>query len=246
MAPLKERLDKAVVERGLAQSRARARSLILGGKVLVDDRPVTKAGALVADSSAIRLKGEDIPFVSRGGVKLDAALEHFGVDLRGTLCMDVGASTGGFTHVMLLRGASQVWSVDVGYGQFDWGLRNDPRVVLMERTNIRNLEPEAVPEPMDFAAVDVSFISLRLVLPRVAAFLRPGGEVLALVKPQFEVGRGEVGKGGIVREEAKQLAAVEDVSRAARGAGFERLGVMESPIRGQKGNKEYILHLKRS
>lgn len=241
---VKDRLDKAVCERGLAQSRERARALILEGRVLVDDVPVTKAGSLVAEGARIVLRGEDIPYVSRGGLKLKAALDHFGISLSGKVCMDIGASTGGFTDCMLQEGAARVYAVDVGYGQFHWRLRNDPRVVLLERTNIRRLQRDRVPEEMAFVSVDVSFISLGLVLPRAREFMKPGGEAVALIKPQFEVGRGEVGKGGVVREEEKRLSAVQDVSLAAAGAGLRNEGWMECPVRGQKGNVEYLMYLR--
>lgn len=241
---MKARLDRVLFERGLAGSRERARALILGGRVLVNRRPVTKAGSIVEEAAEIVLKGTDIPYVSRGGLKLKAALDRFGIVLEGKVAMDVGASTGGFTDCMLKEGAEKVYAVDVGYGQFDWSLRNDPRVVLLERTNIRHLNKERVPEEVDFASVDVSFISLRLVLPRVREFLKPGGEAVALVKPQFEVGRAEVGKGGIVRDEARRLEAVEAVRAGAGDCGFRAAGAMESPVRGQKGNVEYLLYLK--
>jgi 23S rRNA (cytidine1920-2'-O)/16S rRNA (cytidine1409-2'-O)-methyltransferase len=241
---MKARLDRVLCERGLAGSRERAKALILGGRVLVNRLPVTKAGSMVEEAADIVLKGSDIPYVSRGGLKLKAALDRFGIVLEGKAVMDVGASTGGFTDCMLKEGAGKVYAVDVGYGQFDWKLRNDPRVVLLERTNIRRLEKERVPEEVDFASVDVSFISLRLVLPRVREFLKPGGEAVALVKPQFEVGRGDVGKGGIIRDEARRLQAVEAVKAGAEDCGFRAVGAMESPVRGQKGNVEYLLYLK--
>jgi 23S rRNA (cytidine1920-2'-O)/16S rRNA (cytidine1409-2'-O)-methyltransferase len=241
---MKARLDRVMVERKLAPSRERARALILEGKVLVNRMPVTKAGALVNENVDITLRGGGIPYVSRGGLKLKAALERFGISLEGKTCMDVGASTGGFTDCMLREGARKVYAVDVGYGQFDWGLRNDSRVVLLERTNIRHLERERIDEGIDFAAIDVSFISLRLVVPRMREFMGPRGEVVALVKPQFEVGRGEVGKGGVVRDEEKRLAAVDSVSAALEAVGLCAAGVMESPVRGQKGNVEYLIYLK--
>lgn len=231
-------------ERRLAPSRERARALILEGKVLVNRMPVTKAGALVNEDVDITLRGSDIPYVSRGGLKLKAAIERFGISLKGKTCMDVGASTGGFTDCMLKEGARRVYAVDVGYGQFDWGLRGDPRVVLLERTNIRHMERERIEEHIDFAAIDVSFISLRLVVPRVREFLGTRGEVVALVKPQFEVGRGEVGKGGVVRDEEKRLAAVESVTVALEAEGLYTTGIMESPVKGQKGNIEYFVYLK--
>ena len=241
---MKQRLDKVILERGLVKSRERARALIMEGKVLVEDRPITKAGSMVETASSITLKEKDIPYVSRGGVKLAAALEHFGIVLEGKTVMDVGASTGGFTDCMLGMGAARVYGIDVGYGQFDYRLRQDPRVVLLERTNIRHLERQAIPEEMDFAAVDVSFISLKLVLPKVREFLRPGGGILALVKPQFEATKKDVGKGGIVRDEEKRQRAVESVEKAARDCGLRPVGVMQSPIRGRKGNVEYFIHMK--
>lgn len=239
------RLDLALVERGLVDSRQRAKALILGGKVLVDGMPATKAGAMVAASAEIVLRGEDIPFVSRGGLKLEGALDNFGLDPAGMVAMDVGASTGGFTDCLLQRGAAKVYAIDVGYGQFDWKLRNDPRVVLVERTNIRHMDNSVVPEPVDLAVIDVSFISLRLVLPKVFELLRkPGGQVVALVKPQFEVGRSDVGKGGIVRDDSKRREALEDVKSYVTTMGMNVLGQMESPIKGQKGNIEYLIHAK--
>lgn len=242
---MKERLDKLLVQRGLASSRERARALIMEGKVLVDGRPVTKAGALVGDASSVSLKEPDIPYVSRGGLKLKAAVEHFGIGLKGKTVMDVGASTGGFTDYMLSQGARKVYAIDVGYGQFDWGLRQDPRVVLLERTNIRYLDRERIPEEVDLASVDVSFISLMNVIPRVTEFLRPGGEIIALVKPQFEVGKEEVGKGGVVREEEKRLKAVSSLREFFDKHGLVTVGTMESPVKGQKGNVEYFIYLKK-
>lgn len=242
---MKERLDILLVEKGMVPSRERARALIMEGNVLVGGAPVTKAGAMVDDHSHIELRGEDIPYVSRGGLKLAAAIEHFGMDLRGITAMDVGSSTGGFTDCMLQRGAQRVYSVDVGYGQLSWSLRNDPRVALLERTNIRHLERQKVPDAIDLAAIDVSFISLIKVLPKVMEFLGEYGMILALVKPQFEVGKGEVGKGGIVREEEKRTAALGSVREFAEGLGLKCLGVFESPVRGQKGNIEYFLYLRR-
>ena len=241
----KERLDRVLLDKGLAASRERARALIMEGKVLVGGAAVTKAGSMVEESASITLKEPDIPYVSRGGLKLEAAAERFGIDFAGKTAMDVGASTGGFTDLMLKRGARRVYAIDVGYGQFDWRLRQDPRVVLFEKTNIRHLERDAIPEDIDIATVDVSFISLKLVIPKVMEFLRPGGEIAALIKPQFEAGRLEVGKGGIVRDEAARLRAVESVREAMRELGLEELGVMESPIKGQKGNIEYLIYLRK-
>jgi len=229
------------MERGLASSRERARALIMEGKVLVDNRPATKAGEMVSAEAGIGLRGGDIPYVSRGGLKLEAALEHFSIDLQGLTVIDVGSSTGGFTDCMLQRGAHKAYCIDVGYGQLAWSLRNDPRIALLERTNIRHLERERIPDSVDLATIDLSFISLTKVLEKVAEFLRGGGLILALVKPQFEVGKGEVGKGGIVRDEEKRIATVNSVRDFAEALGLETIGVFESPVPGQKGNREYFL-----
>jgi 23S rRNA (cytidine1920-2'-O)/16S rRNA (cytidine1409-2'-O)-methyltransferase len=242
--PHKIRLDQILVSRGLADTRARAQALILAGRVLVDGQPVTKAGALVAADAEIFLKPAPHQYVSRGGEKLAGALDHFGVDPAGKACLDAGASTGGFTHVLLLRGAAKVYAVDVGYGQLDPLVRNDPRVVVLERTNIRLLPKEAIPEPVDLVTLDLSFISLTLVLPKIREFLAPGGAILALVKPQFEVGKGKVGKGGVVRDPALQQEAVEKVALAARDLGLAPGPAFPSPLKGPKGNQEYFLLLK--
>ena len=243
---IKERLDKVLVDRGLVKSRERAKALIMEGNVLVDGTVVTKAGNLVDETSAIVLKEKECPYVGRGGLKLEAALEHFGIDPAGMVAMDVGCSTGGFTDCLLKKNAGKVYAIDVGYGQIDWSLRNDLRVVLLEKTNIRYLEKKMVPELVDIAVVDVSFISLLKVLPRVFEFLGSKGKVLALVKPQFEAGKGMVGKGGIVKDESIRLSAVDGVSKAAQETGFQTLGIFESPVRGQKGNIEYFIYLGRS
>ncbi len=242
---VKERLDVLLVERGIASSRERARAMIMEGNVLVSGVPLTKAGMMVDTDSSLELKGGDIPYVSRGGLKLEAALAHFGLDIRDAVAMDVGSSTGGFTDCMLQKGARRVYCVDVGYGQLSWSLRNDQRVVLLERTNIRHLERERVPEVIDLVTIDVSFISLRKVMPRVMEFIGENGRILALVKPQFEVGRGEVGKGGIVRDEEKRTGAVNSIREFAQGLGLKTLGVFQSPVPGQKGNIEYFLYLGR-
>ena len=242
---MKDRLDKIMVDTGLVKSRERARALIMEGNVLVDGSPVTKAGAMINSASSITLKSEDIPYVSRGGLKLKAAIDFFNVALKDKTAMDVGASTGGFTDCMLQMGAKKVYCIDVGYGQIAWSLRNDPRVILLERTNIRHLERKRIPDIIDIATIDVSFISLTKVIPKVLEFLKENGEILALVKPQFEVGKGEVGKGGIVREEEKRLAAVASVRAEIETAGLHTIGVFESPVRGQKGNIEYFLYLKK-
>jgi len=242
---MKERLDKILVDRGIVKSRERARALIMEGNVLVDNAPVTKAGAMINPDSSITLKSEDIPYVSRGGLKLEAAIKHFNIPLENKIAMDVGSSTGGFTDCMLQRGVKKVYCIDVGYGQLAWSLRNDLRIILLERTNIRHLEREKVPDMIDIATIDASFISLTKVIPKVLEFLKDGGEILALVKPQFEVGKGEVGKGGIVREEEKRLAAVDSVKTETERIGLQTIGVFESPIAGQKGNIEYFLYLKK-
>jgi 23S rRNA (cytidine1920-2'-O)/16S rRNA (cytidine1409-2'-O)-methyltransferase len=241
----KERLDKLLVDRDLVKSRDRAKALIMEGHVLVDGAVVTKAGNLVGAGSEIVLKEKECPYVGRGGLKLEAALRHFGINPEGMIAMDVGCSTGGFTDCLLKNNARRVYAIDVGYGQLDWSLRNDPRVVLLEKTNIRYLPEEAVDEPIDIAVVDVSFISLLKVLPAVLGFLSAEGKILALVKPQFEVGKGMVGKGGIVRDEARRYSAVESVRQGACEIGLHERGVFESPVRGQKGNKEYFIYLEK-
>ena len=225
----------------MADSRAKAQALILAGRVLVDGRLVDKAGTLVPADAEIVLKEPASPYVSRGGDKLAAALDHFGVDPRGKVCLDAGASTGGFSQVLLLRGATRVYAVDVGYGQLDPIVRNDARVVVLERTNLRSLPKEAIPEPVELATLDLSFISLTLVLPKLLEFLSPGGEILALVKPQFEVGKEKVGKGGVVRDPVLQQEAVAKVAAAARHLGLWVSKAFPSPLKGPKGNQEYFL-----
>jgi len=232
------------VARGLAQSRARAQALILAGRVQVEGLAQPKAGALVPEAAHITLK-ESPPFVSRGGEKLAGALDHFAVSPAGQVALDTGASTGGFTHVLLTRGARRVYAVDVGYGQLDAGLRNDPRVVVLDRLNIRYLPPTAIPEPIDLATLDLSFISLTLVLAKILDFLAPGGAIVALVKPQFEVGKGQVGKGGVVRDPQLQQAAVARVAAAAAALGLRVSPAFPSPLKGPKGNQEYFLYLTR-
>jgi len=241
----KERLDKVLVDRGLVQSRERARAMILAGKVVVGDHAVSKAGTMIDLEAEIRLKGDDIPYVSRGGLKLAGGLDAFGLDVKGRVAIDVGASTGGFTDCLLQRGAARVYAVDVGYGQLAWSLREDPRVVNMERTNIRHLTPDDIPERPSLAVIDASFISLEKVLPPTLSLLKEAGEVVALIKPQFEVGRGEVGKGGVVRDERKHQEVVENVRTFVEGLGCRVLGIAESPIKGPKGNREFLIHLSR-
>jgi 23S rRNA (cytidine1920-2'-O)/16S rRNA (cytidine1409-2'-O)-methyltransferase len=221
------------------------RLLVMAGAVLVEDRPVTKPGALVPGSATVRLRKPDLPYVSRGGEKLAGALDAFGIDVRGAVALDVGASTGGFTDCLLQRGARRVLAVDVGYGQLAWRLRTDPRVVVLERTNARSLTPESLPEPADLAVVDVSFISLARVLPAIAVCVSPGRAIVALVKPQFEVGRGRVGKGGVVRDAAARAAAVAGVRAAAEALGLAIRGEAESVLPGPKGNREVFLWLAR-
>lgn len=239
----RERIDKRVVDLGLAESRTRAQALILAGKVVVGDHVVDKPGTLVPVDAAVRLKGEDLPFVSRGGLKLEHALDHFGIDPRGLSCLDVGASTGGFTDCLLQRGAARVCAVDVGHNQLAWKLRQDERVWSLEGVNARTLDPATLPFAPELAVCDVSFISLTLVLPRIVEALGPGGRPLvALVKPQFEVGKGEVGRGGVVREPEKRQAAVDKCVAAARALGCTVIGVVESPITGPAGNVEYLLY----
>ena len=242
----RKRLDLLLFERGLAESRQKAAVMVLGGMVRVDEAPCTKAGMMVDESALIEVEADE-RYASRGALKLRGAARSFGVQFSGKVTMDVGCSTGGFTDYMLREGASRVYCIDVGYGQLDFRLRQDPRVRLLEKTNIRLLERNAIPEEIDLATIDVSFISLKLVLPRVAGFLKPGGEALALVKPQFEVGKGEVGKGGVVRSPAKREKAVLHVSHAAREAGFELLGVHECEVHGRKkGNIEYFIYLRKA
>jgi 23S rRNA (cytidine1920-2'-O)/16S rRNA (cytidine1409-2'-O)-methyltransferase len=241
---LKTRIDKLVVERGLAPSRERAQALILAGRVLVNEQKVTKAGISVGDDATIRILGDDLRYVSRGGLKLEAALQYWQIDLTGQSCMDVGASTGGFTDCMLQHGAAQVVAVDTGYGQIDAKFRNHPQVRLMEKTNARFLKATDVPERVHFVAMDVSFISATLVLPSAiqAAFKGAPGELVVLVKPQFEVGRERIGKGGIVRDETAQQDAVTKVKEAVLALGGREIGVIDSPITGAEGNREFLMH----
>ncbi|MBF0606596.1 MAG: TlyA family RNA methyltransferase [Magnetococcales bacterium] len=240
---MKKRLDIVLVQRGLVQTRERARALIMENKVMVNDVPCTKPGTAVdADAAVITLRDCDMPYASRGGVKLDFALEHFGVDVGGMTALDVGASTGGFTDCLLAHGAVRVYAVDVGYGQLAWRLQNDDRVITIDRTNIRYMDREVIPEGIDIVVVDVSFISLRIVIPAVLKFLGSGGRLICLIKPQFEVGRGAVGKGGIVRDEEKRLLVVRDLEAFIPQTGLDLRGVCQSPIHGQKGNTEYLLY----
>lgn len=238
----RERLDLLLVQRDLVSSREEGRRRILAAEVVVNERPVTKAGTWVDQTAAIRLKTVS-PYVSRGGFKLEKALRQFQIDVTDKVALDVGASTGGFTHCLILHGARRVYSVDCGYGQLDWKLRNDPRVLVLERTNIRYLEASDLPSRADLATVDVSFISLRLVLPKVKTLLSGGGEIIALIKPQFEVGKGKVGKGGVVRSSAEHARVIDEIKAGATGMGFTTQEVTESPLLGPKGNKEFLIHL---
>jgi 23S rRNA (cytidine1920-2'-O)/16S rRNA (cytidine1409-2'-O)-methyltransferase len=237
----KTRLDVLLVDRGLVVSRERARALILAGAVLVNEEPVDKAGTLITDGAAVRIRGEDHPYVSRGGVKLKGALDTFCIRVEGFSALDVGASTGGFTDCLLQEGARKVYAVDVGYGQIAWKLRNDPRVVLFERTNIRHFSGVGVDEPVDIAVIDTSFISLRHVVPTVIQFVREGGNILALVKPQFEVGKGEVGKKGVVRDPAVHLRVVGELAAFFAEQRLHVRGTCESPLTGPEGNKEFFI-----
>jgi 23S rRNA (cytidine1920-2'-O)/16S rRNA (cytidine1409-2'-O)-methyltransferase len=246
---LKVRLDKLLVDRGMAGSRERAQAMILAGKVLVDEQKLDKAGAQVAVESVVRLLGEDLKYVSRGGFKLDRALDHWKIDVRGKVCLDVGASTGGFTDCLLQRGAARVIAVDTGYGQMDFKLRQNPRVCLLEKTNARYLTREVIGETADLIVMDVSFISATLVLRAAVSTAFPessgerhGRQVVVLVKPQFEAGRKYVGKGGIVRDAGAQLAAVDKVRTAVLSLGGRETDVIESPILGAKGNREFLLY----
>ncbi|MFO7982751.1 MAG: TlyA family RNA methyltransferase [Desulfuromonadales bacterium] len=241
----KERLDKLVVDRGLAPSRERAQALVLAGQVLVEERVVDKAGSQVSVSSSIRLRGTDIPYVSRGGLKLEKALKVFSIDVSGRTAIDVGASTGGFTDCLLQHGASAVIAVDVGYGQLAWSLRQDERVVNFERTNIRHLKSADLPWRPDLAVIDASFISLDKVLPPTLELLTRPAHVLALIKPQFEVGRGKVGKGGVVRDSTMHEQVLDKIRALALELECRVIGIDESPVLGPKGNREFLICLHR-
>jgi 23S rRNA (cytidine1920-2'-O)/16S rRNA (cytidine1409-2'-O)-methyltransferase len=242
----KKRLDLAIVEKGLAQSRERARSLIMAGKVLVDNYPVSKPGAMISHHQEIIVKEQAIPYVSRGGLKLESALRALDIRVEGYICLDVGASTGGFTDCLLQHGASQVFAVDVGYGQLAWQLRQDPRVKVIERTNIRYMPAETLPCPVDFITIDVSFISLKIVVPAVLKFMKKTASVLALIKPQFEVGKGLVGKGGVVRDPELHNRVIKDLSSFFVDIGFIEDTLVPSALPGPKGNTEFFILLRQS
>lgn len=242
----KTRLDVLLVERGLEQTRQRAQAMIMSGLVFVDGQRVDKAGTAVSNDAQIEVRGNTLRYVSRGGLKLEKAMTTFGLKLDGCICADIGASTGGFTDCMLQNGAKKVYAIDVGYGQLDWKLRNDPRVVVMERTNARNMEPDWFTEAPDFASMDVSFISVKLILPGIYKSLRKGAQAVILVKPQFEAGRGQVGKNGVVRDKDTHRQVVEATARFALDTGFSIRQIDYSPITGPKGNIEFLLLLEKS
>ncbi len=240
---MKERLDVLLVSRNLAESREKAKAIIMSGIVYVDGQKEDKAGTMFEDTVSVEVRGHTLAYVSRGGLKLEKAMTHFGVTLNGKICMDVGASTGGFTDCMLQNGAVKVYSVDVGHGQLAWKLRNDERVVCMEKTNIRYVTPEDIPDRIQFASIDVSFISLTKVLGPVKELLTEDGQIVCLIKPQFEAGREKVGKKGVVREKSTHLEVIESVIAFAKSIGFGILNLEFSPIKGPEGNIEYLLYL---
>jgi len=241
---MKKRLDRLIVEKGLVKTRQRGQALIMAGKVFVNDRMADKCGTSVLCDAKIVVKEKDFPYVSRGGLKLKKALDSFRKDVAGLNCLDVGASTGGFSDCLLQNGAARVYAVDVGYGQLAWSLRNDPRVVVIERTNIRHMERDALPSPVDLAVIDVSFISLKIVVPAVLKFLAPKGEIIALIKPQFEAGKGHVGKGGVIRDANVHKQITESLLLFFKQNHLSCKPVIASPILGPKGNKEFLVFMK--
>ena len=243
---MKERLNVLLVKRNLAESREKAKAVIMAGCVFVDGQREDKAGTTFSPDVNIEIKGHTLPYVSRGGLKLEKALANFDVDVKGKVCTDVGSSTGGFTDCMLQNGAVKVYAIDVGRGQLDWKLRQDPRVICMEKTNIRYVTPEDIGEPVDFSSIDVSFISLTKVLEPIRNYLKADGEIVALIKPQFEAGREKVGKKGVVREKSTHREVIEKVTDYARSVGFDVLELDFSPIKGPEGNIEYLVHLKKN
>ena len=241
---VKKRLDMLLMERGYAESRTKAQAVIMSGSVYVDGQKADKPGISYEESVDIEVRGASCPYVSRGGLKLEKALRDFGVDPTGYVCSDSGASTGGFTDCLLQQGASKVFAIDVGYGQLDWKIRSDPRVVVMERTNVRYVTPEQLGEPLDLSVIDVSFISLKIVLPVVKTFLKPeSGQVLCLIKPQFEAGKEKVGKKGVVRDPAVHKEVLDSFVNLVTETGFTILGLTFSPVRGPEGNIEFLAHL---
>lgn len=243
MKPTKTRLDQALVQRGLVKSRQRGQALIMAGKVLVNESLADKPGRMVMEQDRIVLKSDDIAYVSRGGLKLAAVVDALGLRFDGAVCLDVGASTGGFSDCLLQHGARHVFAVDVGYGQLAWELRQDPRVTVIERTNIRHITADKITCPIDVVTIDVSFISLKLVFGPVLQFAGPKACIIALIKPQFEVGKGQVGKGGVVRDPALHAAVIDDITRFAADMGLERKALIPSPILGPKGNREFFIVL---
>lgn len=243
---MKERLDKLLVDRELVESRTRAAALIMAGQVFVDGQRVDKAGTKVSDTALLEVRGDQNPYVSRGGLKLEAALNAFEYDCQDKVVIDVGASTGGFTDCVLQRGAARVYAVDVGYGQLAWKLRQDPRVINIERTNIRNMPPEALPERCDLAVIDCSFISLSKVLPNTVTFLKPTADVIALVKPQFEVGQDRIARGGVVRDQEARTQAIDDAIAVAATLGLAFEAGIDCPVHGPAGNIEYLVWLRRT
>lgn len=243
---MKERLDVLLVKRNLAESREKAKAVIMSGNVFVDGQREDKAGSTFAPDVQIEVKGHTLPYVSRGGLKLEKALAKFDVNVKDKVCTDVGSSTGGFTDCMLQNGAKKVFAIDVGRGQLDWKLRNDPRVVCMEKTNIRYVTPEDIGEPVDFSSIDVSFISLTKVLGPIRDYLTDDGEIVALIKPQFEAGREKVGKKGVVREKSTHREVIQKIMDFAMANGFDLCDLEFSPIKGPEGNIEYLIHLKKT
>ena len=243
---MKERLDVLLVKRNLAESREKAKAVIMAGNVFVDGQREDKAGSIFPPDVSIEVRGHVLPYVSRGGLNLEKALANFDVDVKDCVCTDVGSSTGGFTDCMLQNGAKKVYAIDVGRGQLDWKLRNDPRVVCMEKTNIRYVTPEDIGEPVDFSSIDVSFISLTKVLTPIRDYLKADGEIVALIKPQFEAGREKVGKKGVVREKSTHREVIRKVMDHAQSIGFDLCALDFSPIKGPEGNIEYLIHLKKS
>ncbi len=242
----KIRIDVYLTEKGLIESREKARAMIMAGQIYVDNQKCEKPGNLISEEAHVEVRGSKLPYVSRGGLKLEKALHTFHIDLTGAVALDIGASTGGFTDCMLQNGAVRIYAVDVGYGQLDWKLRSDPRVISLERTNMRYVTAEQIPEPVDFFSIDVSFISLKLLLPVAIGLMKPDGRAVCLIKPQFEAGRGKVGKKGVVRDPAVHETVVEDLRQFALKNGFSVLGLEFSPIRGPEGNIEYLLFLQKS
>lgn len=246
MVPLKKRLDVLLVEKGLAESREKAKALIMSGLVYADNQKSDKPGDTVSEDAELEVRGKALRYVSRGGLKLEKAMQVFPIDLNGKVCMDIGASTGGFTDCMLQNGAVKVYSVDVGYGQLAWSLRTDDRVVNLERSNARYLTKEQIPEPVAFGSVDVSFISLTLILPAIRPLLEESGQLVCLIKPQFEAGREKVGKKGVVRDKKVHVEVVDKIAEFACSAGFAVLGLTFSPVKGPEGNIEYLIFLQKS